>query len=310
MSQVGSMMRNCLAAIQPLTGDRSSGVITVTASGADVTLPLGTFAYPVIGGQVQTDRIFRADTGPNSDKSWTVTAAGTDVDFVSNVGGEKHNVADATSFVFLPPLAGVASAVSSGAFTGATNPTFYGAVKETFVFEHVNGPAQQIDLERMKLRGTPAVIIVWNSSEPSDGVTTSSNNPGAHSRGTFSSSFRELFSIVIVVKKSNSEAARSEEGLYILDQIARYLNKRSSIDGCLISAPSPILVQARNRVAIPKEPYQRHYIYSLTFSAENAYTMIDDRTYNDWNIANIDILKPDDDLGDYTLIDDMKVDMT
>jgi len=310
MSQVGSAMRNCLAAIQPLTGDRASGVITVTASGSDVSLPLGTFAYPVIGGQVQTDRIFRVSAGPNSDKSWTITAGGTAVDFVSNVGGEKHNVADATQFVFLPPISGVASAVGSGAFTGATNPTFYGAIKETVVFEHINGPAQQIDLERMKLRGTPAVIIVWNSSEPSDGVTSSSNNFGSHGRGTFSSSFRELLTIVIVVSKSHNEAVRSEEGLYIMDQIARYLNRRQSIDGCLISAPSPILVQSRNRVAIPKEPYQRHYIYSVSFSIENAYTMTDDRSYNDWNIANIDILKPDDDLGDYTLVDDMKVDMT
>ena len=311
MSQVGSMMRNVLSAIQPLTGDRASGTITVTASGADVTLPLGTFAYPVVGGQVQTDRIYRPSEGPNSDGSWTITTAGTDVDFVSNVGGTKHNIADATKFVFLPPLSGISTAVGSTAFAGATNPSFYGGVKETVVFEHINGPAQQIDMERMKLRGTPAVIIVWNSSEPSDGVMSSSNNFGSHGRGTFSSSFRELFTVVIIVSKSNNEAARSEEGLYIMDQIARYLNRRqSSFDGCPISGPSPILVQSRNRVAIPKEPYQRHYIYSLTFSAENAYTMIDDRTYNDWNIANIDILKPDDDLGDYTLVNDMKVDMT
>jgi len=310
MSQVGSAMRNCLAAIHPLTGDRASGTITVTASGADVTLPMGTWIYPVVSGQVQTDRIFKAAEGPNSDKSWTVTSLGTDVDFISNVGGEKHNVADTTPFVFLPPLVGIDSAVASGAFSGATNPTFYGGVKEAFVFEHVNGPAQQIDLERMKLRGTPAVIIVWNSSEPSDGATTSSNSPGSHSRGTFSSSFRELLTIVIVVAKSHNEAARSEEGLYIMDQIARYLNKRQAIDGCLISAPSPILVQSRNRVAIPKEPYQRHYIYSVNFSIENAYTMTDDRSYGDWLLSNIDILKPDDDLGDYTLVDDMKVNMT
>jgi hypothetical protein len=310
MSQIGSAMRNCLAAIQPLTGDRSSGTITVTATGADVSLSMGTWAYPIVGGQVQTDRIFKAEEGPNADKSWTITSDGVDVDFISNVGGEKHNVSDLTQFVFLPPLSGIDSAVASGAFSGATNPTFYGGIKETFVFEHVNGPAQQIDIERMKLRGTPAVIVVWNSSEPSDGVMSSSNNPGSHCRGRFSSSFRELLTMVIIVSKSYNEAARSEEGLYIMDKIARYLNRRQSADGCLISSPSPIMVQTRNRVSIPKEPYQKHYIYSVTFSIENAYTMTDDRSYSDWNIANIDILKPDEDVGDYTIINDIQSDMS
>ncbi len=131
MSTIENTARALQAICQPLTGTRSSGTVTMTASGDDVTIARNTHGVPVLNGKEHPDLVFKTGEGPNSDPdpegSWTVTSGGTDVDFISNIGGVRQNIPDTTVINLDPWITGIASAVVSGGIethrTGLRRPS-------------------------------------------------------------------------------------------------------------------------------------------------------------------------------------------
>ncbi|MCP4674350.1 MAG: hypothetical protein GY854_02295 [Deltaproteobacteria bacterium] len=302
MSSVIEIARHLMAVMQPQTGDRATGIATITASGADVVIPRGTYALPVVQGQVRADLAFKVGEGANADKSWTVTSAGTDVDFLSNIGGARHNLADGTPMIFDPPIDGIASVVTSGAFTGGTDPEFLGGVKDMLMLEQLEKTDPQIDLGRSAIKGFPAVVVTWQGSRDIELVR----------RGTARAD--ETFSISIISSRTESDHMRRQEGQVILYDLSALLIDRHAVDGSPFSNPEGIHITSRGRESGNHKTYQAFRIYYLVVGVDAVIKQRDTRTYSDFALLNMDVLKPQDpalpDQGDYTVVNDNQVDMS
>jgi hypothetical protein len=301
-----------MACMSPLVGTRASGTALVTAESADVTLPIGTYAIPVMVGQHRGDLAVKVGEGPNSDKSWTVTSAGTTVDMISNLGGSIYNFTGGERLIFDPPVPGIASAKVAAAWSGGAGGSSFGTVRSLNLYETF-GTNSFVDLVRSRTTLFPAVMIAWAGSEPADGSAVSQVSRGTRVSAT-GLLFREEFNIQVFTSRSESEQVRRMEGLYILDRMTELLTDRHAVDGVPFSLPSGLQITSRYRVDLPQDQYQKVYIYGLTVSAMRTLQRDDDQTFSLLEIVNLDVLKPQDpalpNQGDYTVVDDVKIDMT
>jgi hypothetical protein len=315
MSQIIDTARNIMAILQPATGDRSSGPVTLTASGGDVTVPKNTFAMPIVNGTRRADLLLKVGEGPNEDRSWTVTSGGTAVTFVSNIGGIRHNIPINTQISFDPPLSGLISTVptADSAFTGGTDPTVFGTIKDMVIYEHFEGANFGIDLKRSGIKKFPCVIISWTNTEPADGTTISQTERPTRANAT-GVLYKDTFNLAIVSSKDQSDHSRRHEGLEIVDTMARLLTDRRGVDNSPVSNPGGIQIRSIIREDGPEDIYQKFYIYDMLLSTERNLQQLDSRVYNDWLLAVVDIYKPQDpalpNQGDITLVNDMEIDMS
>jgi hypothetical protein len=311
MSYIESLALDLLATLGPVTGKRASGTVRMVATGDDVTVPRNTFLCPVVGGQLETKYVFKVAEGPNTDRSWTVTGDGTDIDVFSNIGGARHNVAAGTLFRFSPPLIdGISSVTAVSDFTGGSDNTEYGGVRDAVVYESLDGDIS-VELLRSRLAGLPGIVITWTGSEPSDGTTIPTMQSTRVANGQ--TLFKEMFAIFVIVDKSTSEAARRGEGLYILEDVTRFLTDRHAIDGRPYSNPQGVHVVRRGRERGPQKLYQRFNVYTVVVTAQRTLCKYDVRIWNDWNTSVIDsgvTQRPGEpDQGDKTVVDNMEVEM-
>lgn len=315
MSQIINTARYLMAVMQPATGDRATGVATVTASGGDVTLPMNTFAMPVIDGRRRPDLLLKVAEGPNTDRSWTVTSGGTAVDYVSNIGGTRHNIDQGTPIHFDPAVGGlVSSAPTADAnFTGGTDANYFGGIRDMVIYENFDGPAFQMDLRRSGVTRFPCVMVTWLDTGPADGTTISQTDRPTRT-GTRGVLYKDTFSISVISTRDDSDHARRHEGLRIVDTISRLLSDRQMVDKYAFSAPSGVQIREISREGGPETVYQKFYIYNILLSTERELKQLDSRTYNDWLLAVMDIYKPQDpplpNQGDITIVDDMEIDMS
>jgi hypothetical protein len=315
MSAIVDTARNLMATLQPATGDRASGPVTLTASGADVTVPRNTFAMPIIDGHRRPDLLLKTGEGPNEDGSWTVTSGGTAVIFISNIGGVRHNIPINTRISFDPPLIGLVSTLptADSAFTGGTDPTVFGTIKDMVIYENLDGPNFQIDLRRSAVTRFPCVLVTWMNTEPADGTTQTQTHRATRSN-RFGVLYKDTFALSVLSSKEQSDHSRRHEGLEIIDTMARLLTDTQSIDGCPYSNPGGVQIRQVIRDISPENDYQKLYIYSLMLSTERNLQRLDSRVYSDWLLAVMDIYKPQDpalpNQGDFTLVDDVEIDMS
>lgn len=315
MSQILDTARNIMAIIQPSIGDRASGEVTVTAFGADVLLPMNTYAMPVIDGRRRPDLLFKVDEGPNEDRSWTVTSGGTVVDFISNIGGARHNISSGTSLHFDPVVAGLVSTppTADDDFSGGTDLSTFGAVKDAVIYESFDGTSFHTSLHRSNITGFPCVIVTWLDGEPADGRSVSQTDRPTRV-GTRGLLWKDTFALSVVSSKESSDHARRHEGLEIIDTLARLLTDKQMIDKVSVSNPSGIQIRNITRESGPEDIYQKFYIYTMYLCTERTLTQLDARTYSDWLLAVMDVYKPQDpplpNQGDYTIVDDNEIDMS
>lgn len=314
MSTILDMARGIAAILAPLVGTRATGIVHMHASGADVTVPRNTYLVPVIEGRERPDLAFKALEGPNTDKSWTVTAAGTDVSATSNLGGQRHNVDIDTDFHVDPPIiTGIASAKAKAAFAGGADLTSYGALKDVAIVEQALGAQAGQDIRRSLTKGFPCVLMWWVEGEPADGGSSDMTTRRTRG-GTSSVLYKEQFALTLIASRGEASHSRREEGLYILDQIRGLLTDRRNIDGYPISNPSGIQIVRSWRETGRDDFYKAFYAYNLTVACEGALSQIDARTYNDLDHFKVDVFKPQvpplPNQGDTTLVDDMEMDNT
>jgi hypothetical protein len=313
MSIIVDVARGIMAIIQPETGDRATGTVKIVATSSDVTVDRNKFIVPIVGGRHRPDLVFKVARGPESDRSWTVTSSGVDVSVLSNIGGARHNLPMATEFVFDPPLDGIDSVVPTAAMANGTDPTGFGGIQNMVLYEQFEGPSAMLDLARSAVRAFPAVLVAWTGSEPGDGASSSQVDQRIRT-GSFASLNREMFDIVVITNRGESDHIRRQEGLSVLDQITMRLAHRRGVDGGQpVSNPSGLQIRGRYRENGPQDIYKKFYVYGLRVSAMIAYTQIDERTPAQWLLAKFDVLKPQDpalpNQGDYTVVEDAEVDM-
>lgn len=276
-------------------------------SGNTATINRGDFFAPVLSGRRRMDLLFRADTGPNADKSWTVTDSGVDVDLFSLLGGVRQNIADETNLFPVTPISNLGSAVMNGAASSGDDATGFGAVKDIVLYEQLDDPNITIDLSRSAAKDFPCVIVNWIDSEPADGTTTSQTDRAIRV-GVGQQLYHGDWQISIIVNRAEGDDLRREEGLYILDLLAGLITDKQKVDGCVVSSPSGVHVKSLFRLPLDKASVQRFYAYGLTVSTMYTLsrTVIDESS--DWAKTVIDATKPQDpalpNQGDYPVVGD------
>lgn len=320
MSLVVDTARAFAAVIQPQTGDRASGtavVRAVTGTVGNVEVPRSAYALAVVDGHLRQDLTFKVGPGPGTREGsednniggwWPVNTDGVSVDFISNIGGTRHNLPPGTELRFDPPLTGIEpiAKIESPGMTGATDPAFFGGLRNVIMYEQFDGPQKTLDVFRSAIGKPPIALIIWQSSEPADGTVISTTARETRV-GTRKVLYKEQFAIYVIVNRKDNEHTRRLEGLTILDALSELLTDRQAVDGVCFSNPSGIQLRERFRdVSQGQELYQEFYVYGLNLSAERLLIQRDARTYNDWLRTTMMLTTPDNQLpnqGPLTVVD-------
>jgi hypothetical protein len=279
-----------------LTGAGAAGNVTI---GQNTDVYEGEYAIPVLGGAYRDDLVIKVGVGPSTTTDgrtyWRVTSAGTDVTFISNLGGARHNTivvptAPLTTVIaFDPPLDDIASAVLKTSFTGGADATGLGALMDAFMYEQFEGDT--VDLGKSNLNCLPGVLVVWKGSDSADGASIAQTYQ--MSMSATQTMMRESFDFLVFVDRNNSDHLRRLQGLYLLDLATGYLTKRVAVDGRVVSSPSGVQVQRRFKQGLrSSEGYVNTYIYGMTLSVMVTYCTTDSRTFNDLHKFILDMVKP------------------
>lgn len=284
--------RGLMALCQPLTGERATGEVMLQPN-ANVVVPSNGFLYPVVNGSVRHDLLFKTAVNPNTeDGNWPMTA-GVDapVQVLSNIGGVRHNMAPGTRFVVEQPWRyGLADRPRTVlGLTGATDPLDDDLALWNFVPYESFGTKPNQEAFRSSIGGKfPAAFIIWKESEPADGMTTNAVVRPTH-RGAGKISYAELFEILLISNRSDSEHERRGQGLRILQEMCALLVDRQAVDGQAISSPGGVHIRKRYRMPSDGAAfYQAFQVYGITLSAQTTLVQRDSRTYAPLNGFRID----------------------
>lgn len=321
-SIVLSRARALMAAMQPITGRRATGTVTMKAQpGTSVEIPVNTYFTPVLDGQRHTSFLFKVmDLSGSTPTSFLVTDTGTQVTLVSNVGGARHNVDIGT--VFLPEgpipnliIEGADAPAATADFENGTDPDEWCGVRDMAFYESFDGPALSLDLHRSAISTLPAVLVAFDSLEPASGVTVATNDQGSVNAGTGKKFYKLNFTISVITERGEGDGSRRLEGLTIADTILQLLNDKHGADPCEdLSNPGGIQIRQMMRESGDQKVYQKFYIYTVFVSVMAPLERLDFRTFLPWLTASMTIVKPQSpslpDQGDIEIVSDNVIDMT
>lgn len=314
-------LRALMATIQPITGDRASGLVTLQATAGTVNVRRGSYMFPALGSppRVVPSMLFKVAANPaTSDGSWPVTTAPTDVGVISNLGGTRHNVPAGTPMYFDPPLANIVASptagmplVATGGMTGGLDLVAFGALKDVVLYESSEGPAINVVLERSALRGFPGALLTWMSTETADGSSTDMTKRSIRA-GVKSQLFKVMVDIMIITNRSDSEHHRRAEGLAAMDAVFSLISDRMMVDGESLSTPGGAQVLKAFREDGPQEIFQKFYVYHLQVAAVTSVEGIDARTFSPWLLTTltVDPVMPRPTPQDPPVVNDVEIDMT
>lgn len=269
--------RAIMACLQPLTGARASGNVTVNASpGPTATLKGGSYGAPIIGGAIRYDRLVKVAQNPADKAGWPIGAA-TVVPCFTNIGGLDQNIPAGTSIRWFPALQGI-EAVSQtvGGLAGAGGDTSMTGVQELVFFEDIQ-PGAGMSLLKGAISRFPAVVLAWEGSGDAEFV----------GRGQWVQ--QQLWSIYVVVSRQDGDPNRRVQGLAIMDTIQNELWGRGAVDGEGFSTPNG--AQFARRMALPIDP--TFYVYRARVTTKSSYRQSEHRTFNPWAHTKLDMQTTD-----------------
>jgi hypothetical protein len=297
-------MRLVQACCQPITGERATGAIVLkSATAGNVAVPRGRYLFPMVNGKVDHSRAFKTMASNAQGDPWSVTPAGTAVAIHSNIGGARHNLPAGTRFVIDQPLRPdlVAQPILQTPTVGGDDPVGDLALFNFVSFDYF-GSQPSLELFQSAIGGRfPAAIMFWEESEPSDGQTTSAVTRPTH-RGAGNASYSELFEILVVSSRADSEHERRAQALRILDELTALLIDRQAVDGVGMSSPGGIHIRGRYRVPGETQFYKAFQVYGLRISVQVTYVKRDLREYAELRRFRIDAPREDHPAADLPLV--------
>jgi hypothetical protein len=287
LNAIEQLGRALFAQLSSMTGARGTGTVSVTAkAGApNKVLKANTYLLPVVGGQLREDLVFKVAPNPatlepnGTGGDWTVAHGSVaPVAIKSNVGGARHNLAAGTVFRFDPihtdfaETATLTANITNGADTSQL-------LKRVAFFEDLDSANPAKDIFSAKLGDYPAAMLVWQDSEPAEGLTAGLRQ--GSTRGARKVRFtRESFVLYVIVGRLSGDEKRRQEGLVVMQAITRLLSDRQrNIDGeQLSSIGAGVEVNQRTRL----RRGEKHYIYAMRLRVNQVLEPIDERTFNAW----------------------------
>ncbi len=206
-----------------LLGERSSGVARVHSTGATGTLPKTAFAFPILNGQLDFTRPFRAASvdANNHPADTAIVLAGTDVPITSALGGAGMNLEPGTRLFWFPSAEGIEthSEVGPLGMSGGTTRTGFCSLRA--VTWYVDPTTFKFSEEQLRslLPQAPAVIVAWSGTKPFATV------------GNKAAEVFDTWSLYIIVNRQEAHHLRGLNGMTLVDVIRGEFLLRSSVDG-------------------------------------------------------------------------------
>jgi len=220
------ILRYLMGILRPLAGDVATGAVRAAAVGDQVTVPVNSMLIPVLqsaagGRQLVRDLVYRTSA------ETVVPSSGALIPVASLIGGKRHNLPDATTMRWDPPLLGLTPTVTlegdleGGADSVLSSP---GAVRRILPSDSTVPSA--IELVKAHADHLPAVLV------SNAGFDTTDWNLG----DDFTNADRWII-YVCVGKKATGDIGEVQQGLAIQDAIRGYLSLRTSFFGEVFSDP-------------------------------------------------------------------------
>jgi hypothetical protein len=266
--------RSILAALQPLTGARATGNVTVKAvPGPTAILKGGSYGVPVIQGAARYDRLVKVAQNPADKAGWTVAAGGTVVPCFTNVGGVDQVIPPGTLIRWFPAIDGteLASSTPAGLAGAAPNTSTVGIAQLAF-YEELQ-PGAGMTLFRGAISRFPAVVLSWDGSGDAEPV----------GRGQWAQ--EQQWSLFVVASRQDADPARRMQGLLILDAIQEQLWGRGNVDGEGFSSPRGVDFSRRQSLPID----EKFFLYRARFSTMATYRQSETRTFSPWQKTKLDL---------------------
>jgi hypothetical protein len=274
-----SEARALLAVLQPLTGARASGTATVLAEpGPSAILPANTYAVPILSGAMRFDLLLKTAENPADDEGWTVTTAGDPVTMISVLGGNEHNLPAGTELRWWPATADIEpKSVLAGPMTGGLDAVGLTALRQARFFEQLrpNVDGAPADLFKSMVNQFPSAVLVWERSRPV---------PAGGKLGRGVSAYEQEWHLFIITSRSDSDSARREEGLALVDAVTEEMVDRSTVDGETFSAVSGLAIDERSRYFVGAA----FYVYRIRFTTTTTVSKKDPRTFGPWLFTRLD----------------------
>ena len=267
MADIIRTARAIFALLTPLTGTRSSGAITARATGANVEIPRNSYLVP-------TKRTIDPRVLLKTAAATTVTAAGTAVNVLSVYGGGAVNLPEDTELRWVPGITGIEPTCTvTTAFTGGTQADGFGVVRSLRMYEQIRNGSPEEDLWRAKADAFPALVLIWDSSEPSEPISRAGQR------------FRENWTLAVVSSRLENDDLRRAEGLSVLQQARGLLVGRHAVDGESFSGPPGIEIGRARRIVTKNSSY----VYALAFTTVSTMERSDDRVFQPWLVTRYDM---------------------
>jgi hypothetical protein len=290
--------RCILGSLRPLSGTQARVMARVQALSPGAVLLPGSFLAPIVGGALRHELLFRvAPRGPGENGRWSGSGL---VELVSNLGGARHNLPLGTELRFDPAPAGFAptAQVVEVRQLGLDPAAGTLGLKGGVVAESTPG-LNTLDLWRSYLGGHfPAALVIWDSSDPADGLATSSLARGRSRAGEGSTFYAENWVVFLISSREDSEAMRRSDGLRLLQEASVLLTDVQSVDGLVFSNPSGVQIRRRSKPPIgDRNLAQQLQIYALEIATTNRIDRAEARFYSALSKFTADFEKYDPENG-------------
>jgi hypothetical protein len=280
--------RCLISTAAPLAGEQAVCQIEVTPvdSNPRKFLP-GTFFVPVVNGGLRHDLAFMAQAMGNAGRggAYQFPNGGT-VQAKAMFGGKRFNAAlePGTKMRIDPPVPGfkpIARVVAPTTQGTDANPKDGPLLRGAAIGE----PGTQLntlELWRTYLGALPGIFVIWQGSEPADGLATSTLARARSRAGEGVQIYSETFVVCIVVDRNDGAEERANEGVRLVDMVTERLTDRQTIeDGAvIISNPTGIQIRSRGKAgALPRELAQQMQLFGITIALTRTIERLDEREY-------------------------------
>lgn len=283
------------AALQRLQGPAAAGKLVVKTEVVDgvpgpaTLLHPGTCALPLDGGMIDPGASVYVRPNPatasaaENPGAWLVTAGGVLVDVEAVQGGDRANKDGGTTYHWDPPELGIEAASVADA-AGITGGSYSGAFAGLRQVSHFKPTVTSTEPNQaLFMAGTfdfPAVVLGWAGMGPLDGAQAAAPGPRTARTGR-GMLYKNTWTIWVATSRLDSQAARSEEGTILLQDIIEILQdaRRVRDRSFFVSAePGAKAVSARPAYLAPTA-----YVDVITL--ETIFVLVrnpEPRVYNDW----------------------------
>jgi hypothetical protein len=280
--------RALLALLQPLTGKRAMGTVTVRSTGATGLVDHSQHGIPVVNGSIQPALLFKTSRNPaRTDGAWPVERAGTSVPILSVLGGLPHNLDEGTELRWLPTPEGIEATArvdSGGLSGGAPNDSYTGVAGIRFFDEIPNTQQAAVEAFRSALPGFPGLVLAWDSQERDDGMSGTPLGEGPSRLGRGQKLMRDTWNLFLLVSRMDSDPARRQQGLAILDEISETIADRYKADEMIVSTARGLSIHRLARGYMGPQ----FYVYLCQFSTAAVLRKRELREFSPWLHTRVD----------------------